>query len=92
MQQQVKFEMNLEKRKIKRQRRSLRGYMNGRKKNRVGKYHLSNMKERRRKIKAYQKLLWVVDLVALGAFSLAGFLADTGLIPRFTVCLALTKM
>jgi len=43
-------------------------------------------------MKAYQKLLWVVGLVALGAFSLAGFLADAGLIPRFTVYLALTQM
>lgn len=43
-------------------------------------------------MRVYQKVLWVVGLVALGAFSLAGFLADAGLIPRFTVYLALTKM
>ena len=43
-------------------------------------------------MRVYQKVLWVVGLVALGAFSLAGFLADAGLISRFTVYLALTRM
>lgn len=43
-------------------------------------------------MRAYQKVLWVVGLVALGAFSLAGFLADAGFIPRTTVYFALTKM
>jgi len=43
-------------------------------------------------MRAYQKVLWVVGLVALGAFSLAGFLADAGFISRYTVYLALTRM
>jgi len=43
-------------------------------------------------MRAYQKVLWVVGLVALGAFSLAGFLADAGFIPRTIVYFALTKM
>ena len=43
-------------------------------------------------MRAYQKALWVVSLVALGAFSLAGFLADVGVISRFIVYLALTRM
>jgi hypothetical protein len=43
-------------------------------------------------MRAYQKTLWVVGLVALGAFSLAGFLADAEFIPRTTVYFALTKM
>jgi len=43
-------------------------------------------------MRAYQKVLWVVGLVALGAFSLAGFLADAGVIPRTIVYLALARM
>ncbi len=43
-------------------------------------------------MRAYQKVLWVVGLVALGAFSLAGFLSDVGLIPRMTAYRALTRM
>ena len=43
-------------------------------------------------MRVYQKALWVVGLVALGAFSLAGFLADAGFIPRLTVYYALTRM
>jgi len=43
-------------------------------------------------MRAYQKALWVVSLFALGAFSLAGFLADVGVISRFIVYLALTRM
>ncbi|MEA1964840.1 MAG: alkaline shock response membrane anchor protein AmaP [Candidatus Aerophobetes bacterium] len=43
-------------------------------------------------MKIYQKVLWVVGLVALGAFSLAGFLADAKFIPQVTVYLALMKM
>jgi hypothetical protein len=43
-------------------------------------------------MRAYQKGLWVVGLVALGAFSLAGFLADTEFISRYTVYVALARM
>ena len=43
-------------------------------------------------MRAYQKVLWVVGLVALGAFSLAGFLSDVGFIPRMIVYRALTRM
>jgi len=43
-------------------------------------------------MRAYQKVLWVVGLVALGAFSLAGFLSDVGFIPRMTAYRALTRM
>ena len=43
-------------------------------------------------MRVYQKALWVVGLVALGAFSLGGFLADAGFIPRLTVYYALTRM
>lgn len=43
-------------------------------------------------MRAYQKVLWVVGLVALGALSLAGFLADAGFISRYTVYYALTSM
>lgn len=43
-------------------------------------------------MKVHQKVLWAVGLVALGAFSLAGFLSDVGLIPRMTVYRALTRM
>jgi len=43
-------------------------------------------------MKVHQKVLWAVGLVALGAFSLAGFLSDVGLIPRMTAYRALTRM
>jgi len=43
-------------------------------------------------VKVHQKALWTVGLVALGAFSLAGFLLDVGLIPRMTAYRALTRM
>jgi len=43
-------------------------------------------------LRIYQKVLWGVGLVALGAFSLAGFLADTELISQFVVYLALRRM
>jgi len=43
-------------------------------------------------MRAYQKVLWGIGLVALGAFSLAGFLSDVGLIPRMTAYRALTRM
>lgn len=43
-------------------------------------------------MRIYQKVLWGVGLVALGAFSLAGFLADTELISQFVVYLALRRM
>jgi len=43
-------------------------------------------------MRTYQKILWVVGLVALGAFSLAGFLTDVGFIPRITAYRALTRM
>jgi len=43
-------------------------------------------------MRAYQKVLWVVGLVALGAFSLAGFLSDVGFIPRMIVYRALRRM
>ena len=43
-------------------------------------------------MRVYQKVLWVVGLVALGAFSLAGFLSDVGFIPRMIVYRALTRM
>ena len=43
-------------------------------------------------MKVHQKALWTVGLVALGAFSLAGFLLDVGLIPRMTAYRALTRM
>jgi len=43
-------------------------------------------------MRVYQKVLWVVGLVALGAFSLAGFLSDVGFIPRMIVYRALRRM
>jgi hypothetical protein len=43
-------------------------------------------------MRVYQKVLWVVGLVALGAFSLAGFLTDAGFISRYTVYLVLRRM
>lgn len=43
-------------------------------------------------MKLHQKLLWVLGLVALGAFSLAGFLSYVGFIPRMTAYRALTAM
>jgi len=43
-------------------------------------------------MKVHQKVLWVVGLVALGAFSLAGFFLYVGLIPRMTAYRALTAM
>ena len=43
-------------------------------------------------MKVHQKVLWAVGLVALGAFSLAGFLSDVEFIPRMTVYRALTRM
>jgi len=43
-------------------------------------------------LRTYQKVLWVVSLVALGAFSMAGFLANVELIPGMTVYIALGDM
>ena len=43
-------------------------------------------------MRAYQKVLWGIGFVALGAFSLAGFLLDVGLISRMTIYRALTRM
>ena len=43
-------------------------------------------------MRAYQKVLWGIGFVALGAFSLAGFLSDVRLIPRMTIYRALTRM
>lgn len=43
-------------------------------------------------MRAYQKVFWVVGLASLGAFSLGGFLANVGFIPRMTAYIALGMM
>lgn len=43
-------------------------------------------------MRTHQKVFWAVGLAGLGAFSLAGFLSNIGLISRSTVYLTLTKM
>jgi len=53
---------------------------------------LKTRKEEQRGMRAYQKVLWGIGFVALGAFSLAGFLLDVGLIPRMTIYRALRRM
>mgnify|MGYP000651505968 CR=1 FL=1 len=43
-------------------------------------------------MKIYQKALWVIGLVALGALSLGGFLATTEILPRIVLFSALTGL
>jgi len=43
-------------------------------------------------MKIYQKILWVVGLVALGALSLGGFLVSAEVLPRIVVFSALTGL
>lgn len=43
-------------------------------------------------MKIYQKVLWVIGLVALGALSLGGLLVTSGILPRIVIFSALTAV
>jgi len=43
-------------------------------------------------MKIYQKVLWVIALVAFGALSLGGLLVSTGILPKILIFSALTAM
>ena len=43
-------------------------------------------------MRIYQKVLWVIGLIALAALSLGGFLVSIGVIPRFIIFSTLTAL